>query len=73
MIKNIKEFKKFEDEYIKNEELTLDEKFKIYDEMWLWAKELGIFPLKDSLDGIEKDIKLAKLFKKLQEKYEQQK
>ncbi len=73
MIKNIKEFKKFEDEYIKNEELTLDEKFKIYDEMWLWAKELGIFPLKDSLNGIEKDIKLAKLFKKLQEKYEQQK
>ncbi len=73
MIKNIKEFKKFEDEYIKNEKLTLDEKFKIYDEMWLWAKELGIFPLKDPLDGIEKDIKLAKLFKKLKEKYERQK
>jgi len=72
MIKDKKFYQEFEDEFLRNEKLTLDEKFRIYDEMYLWAKELGVFPLKDPLEGIEDDIKLAKFFKKLAEKYERE-
>ena len=37
------------------------ENLKIFEQMWIYATELGVLPLKDPLEDIEKNIKLAKL------------
>ncbi len=69
MIKNYKLFEKFEKEFKKKEKLTIEEKYEIYNAMYEEAVELGIFPLKNPLEGIEVDIKIAKFFRDLS-KYE---
>jgi len=61
MIKNYKIFKNFENELIKKEKTQIDKNFQILDEMYKYARELGIFPLLNPLDGIEIDIKIAKI------------
>ncbi len=61
MIGNIKMWEEFERNYIASDELTLDQKFKILNGLYTHALLLGVFPPKDLLEGIEIDIKLAKL------------
>ena len=62
MIKNPDILRKLEEEFIKTKgSLTFEESLKIYDSMWHEAVSLGILPPKDPLEGIEKDIKLAKI------------
>ncbi len=60
MIKNYEILRSFELEYLKKEKITIKEKFKILNEMFKFAKRLGVFD-KNPLEGIEKDIKLAKV------------
>jgi len=67
MIKDKEYWEKFENS-LPVKEMTLEEKLELYDQMFKWAVEIGALPLKDPLEGIEKDIKLAKWFKKLSEK-----
>jgi hypothetical protein len=45
--------------------LTLEQKFRIYDGMLELARQLGVIPLKDPLDGIEEDIRRARTFRGL--------
>ena len=61
MIKNYKEFKKFEDQFISNEKIDIEKNFLIVGEMYKEAVALNIFPLKDPLDDIEIDIRTAKV------------
>ncbi|MCK4420231.1 hypothetical protein KAW18_00795 [candidate division WOR-3 bacterium] len=61
MIKNSKQLRDFEREYEKKQNRDLDEKYKILDAMYREAKYLGVFPLKNPLEGIEVDIKIAKV------------
>lgn len=62
MIKNPEILRRLEEDFIKNEgSLTFEQSLKIYGSMWHEAESLGIFPPKDPLEGIEKDIKLAKI------------
>lgn len=60
MIKNPQILRNLEIEYLKKEKMTIKEKYKILDSMYRFAKKLGVFE-KNSLEGIEKDIKLAKV------------
>ncbi|MCD6121258.1 MAG: hypothetical protein J7K04_05425 [Spirochaetales bacterium] len=62
MIKNPAAIKKLEDEFIKKEgKIPFEKSLEIYEAMWREAVSLGIFPPKNPLEGIEKDIKLAKI------------
>jgi hypothetical protein len=61
MIKNRKELRKFEDELVQTEKVNITKNFHIVDAMYKEAVSLGVFPLKDTLSGIEIDIKIAKV------------
>ena len=61
MIKNYKLIEKFEKNLIKTEKIDITRNFQIIDAMYNEAVELGIIPLKNPLDGIDNDIKIAKV------------
>ena len=54
------EFQKFEIEFLRNGKLDLKKKFKILEALYKEAVALGVFPLKDSLEGLEVDIRIGK-------------
>jgi len=55
------EFRRFEIEILRNEKLDVKKKFKILEALYKEAVALGVFPLKDSLEGLEVDIRIAKV------------
>jgi hypothetical protein len=55
------EFRRFEIEILRNEKLDIRKKFKIVEALYKEAVALGVFPLKDSLEGLEVDIRIAKV------------
>lgn len=61
MVKNHRELQKFERNLIASEKPDYRRNFRIVEEMYQEALELGIFPLKNPLDGIEVDIKIARV------------
>lgn len=61
MIKNPELLVRFETEELKKERLSYREAMKIFKAMWQEAVSLGALPLKDPLEDIETDIKLAKI------------
>lgn len=61
MVRNPELLEQFEREYAANEVLTLEQKFAILNGMYELAKTLGVFPLKDPFDGVEDDIRLARI------------
>jgi hypothetical protein len=61
MKRDNEEFQKFEKELIRNEKLDIENNFRIIDAMYDEAVELGAIPMKDPLEGIETDIKVAKV------------
>lgn len=56
-----KEFLKFENELLRNEKVDVMKNFKIIEALYNEAVALGIIPLKNLLDGLEVDIKIAKV------------
>lgn len=67
MIRNYKTYRKFEDELISKDKVDLAENFFIVEEMYKEAVELGAFPVKNPLEDIEDDIKLAKILNSVSE------
>jgi hypothetical protein len=62
MIKNPEIVKQFEDSFLMYEgRLTYDQSMKIFTSMWKEAINFGILPPKDPLEGIEVDIRVAKV------------
>lgn len=61
MVKDYKELQEFERNLIAFEKPDYRKNFRIMEEMYKEALELGIFPLKNPLEGIEIDIKIAKV------------
>ena len=58
-IKN--EFQKFEMELMKREKVDIGRNFSIVDALYQEAVTLGVLPLKNPLDGIEVDLRIAKV------------
>ena len=61
MIKNYKKIQKLERELIKKEKANLAKNFRLIEAMYDEAVELGIIPMKNPLDGLEIDIKIAEV------------
>ena len=54
-------FQEFEIELLRNEDLDLKKKFKILEALYKEAVALGVFPLRNSLEGLDVDIRIAKV------------
>ncbi len=54
--------KNFEDEFLKNQgRLTFGQSLKLFTSMWHEAVSLGAFPPQNPLEGIEVDIRIARI------------
>lgn len=60
MLKRGSLWEAFEKEQMKKESPDYFRNLRIFEALYQEAKQLGVFPLKDSLEGIEVDILLAK-------------
>lgn len=63
MIKNRKMLEEFEKQLAKREKVNIKRNFQIIDKMVEYARSLGLWPPEDPLEGIEKDIKVAKVLR----------
>jgi hypothetical protein len=62
MIKNRDLLKKFEEVFMKEEgNLPFARSMKVFTDMWNEGVNLGILPLRNPLEGIEVDIRIAKI------------
>jgi hypothetical protein len=62
MIKNPALFEKFNQDFIsKKGRLSYSQSMLIFSALWKEGVSLGVLPPKDLLDGIEVDIKIAKV------------
>jgi len=61
MIKNNKLLEQFERDLKKREKADYHQNLKIYEGMYKEAVYLNAIPLKDPLDGLEVDIKIARV------------
>lgn len=60
MVKNPELLQKFQDTLCKSEgPLPFSNSLKIFTSMWAEGIKLGVLPIKNPLEGIEKDIKIA--------------
>ena len=59
MVKNHKMLERFEREQLRKEKLTYADALKIAEALWQEGRALGVLPLKNPLDGIESDIRIA--------------
>jgi hypothetical protein len=61
MIKNTKILEEFEREEIKKEKTNYFKSLKIFEALWNEGVNLGVLPLRDPLDDIETDIRIARI------------
>ena len=61
MIKNHPILQKFEKEFIAKRPVDLEKNLNIMDAMYDEAAAFGIFPLKDPVQGLDIDLKIARV------------
>ena len=61
MIKDPEYLKKFEDEQTAKDDMTLEQKLKLLNSIYKYAVKLGTLPPDDLLEGLDTDIKVAKI------------
>jgi hypothetical protein len=61
MIKDVRLLAEFEDDEIRKEQSDYGSALRLFEAMWKEAMLLGVLPLKDPLEGIEVDIKIARI------------
>ncbi|HDH10970.1 MAG TPA: hypothetical protein ENG83_01980 [Nitrospirae bacterium] len=61
MIKNARILEKFEKELIENEKPDYLRALKIFEALWKEGVKTGVLPLKDPLEDIETDIRIARI------------
>lgn len=66
MVKDAKLLARFEKDYLRHEKLAYPQALKLYEALWLEARDLGAF--KDPWEGIENKIKLARILNKCSNK-----
>ena len=61
MIKDPEYLKNFNDDYLRKEMLPYDIALRIFEAMWEEGVALGVLPLENRLEGIEVDIRIARI------------
>lgn len=67
MITDPKKLREFEQKFLKRDKTSIDQKFRLLNAMFKEACALRVFPLKDPLEGLETDIKIAKVVNSVRE------
>jgi hypothetical protein len=65
MVRDATLLEKFNREQIKQEKSDYLESLKLFEAMWQWGTALGVLPLKDPLEGIEVDIRIARILNRV--------
>jgi hypothetical protein len=60
MIKNYDEVRRMEEQFLREENLSVEQRFAILEGLYRLAKRFGHFKQEDIMEGIENDIWLAK-------------
>jgi len=60
-----KEFQKFELTLLRREKRDVKRNFKIVEALYKEAVALGVFPLKNPLDGLDVDLRIAKVINRV--------
>ena len=60
MIRDIQYWNRWEEEFQRQEPVNVEQNFRVMDAMYEEARQLGVFPLSDPLEGLETDILYAK-------------
>ena len=63
MIKNPELFRKFEDDYIRNYDMTVEQRFNMLDSLYTFAHSIGKLTIDDSQQNLEVLIKTLKVFR----------
>lgn len=61
MVKNPNRLREFETELLRSDSVDIQRNFRIMASLYDEAVQLKIFPLDNSLEGIERDIRYAKV------------
>ena len=61
MIENPELLEKFEREELKKEKQDYTAALRIFESLWMEGMALGVLPLKDPLEEIEVDIRIARM------------
>lgn len=62
MIKNSEMLRRFEDEFARKEgPLPFSQAARIFEAMWKEGERMGVLPAGDPLEGIEVDIRIARI------------
>ena len=61
MVKNSSKLKQFEDNFIRQDKSDITKNLRLLDSLYKEARALSVFPLQNPLEGIEIDIKIAKV------------
>ena len=61
MVKNNPRLKEFEENYTRKGKPDILHNLQLLDQLYKEAKALSVFPLREPLDGLEIDIKIAKV------------
>ena len=61
MIRNAHLLNKLNDKYVKKNRRTYKESLAVFEALWREAVSLGKLPLKNPLEGLEKDFRIAKV------------
>lgn len=62
MIKNPDILERFERELIKKDRLSFEQALALFEAMWKEGVTLGVLPPRNPLEGIESDIRIARIF-----------
>jgi hypothetical protein len=66
MIPDYAKFREFERRLVASEPADFDANLRMVDEMYRYARELGKFSGSDPLEGVEVNIRVAKVFRSVQ-------
>jgi len=61
MIKDVRFLAEFEESELRKEQPDYPVALRLFEAMWNEAMLLGVLPLKDPLEGIEVDIRIARI------------
>ena len=61
MIKDAKTLKKFEDHFIASDDLSHEQSRRLFSAMWEEGVKRGAIPSADPLEGIDVDIRVARI------------
>jgi hypothetical protein len=72
MKENQEIIEKMEEEYLSKESLDFGRSMRIFEELWKEGMERGVLPPGDPMEGIEVDIKMARVINACLEKSSQE-